>query len=107
MLRFLALGRPLLRAALIHFADASGLEQALAAVALISQSAAAGDGIEHALMQRADEVSEALRVGAESKMTLHNPWNLFQHQNRGKGWSPAKMASMYKTWRASSKDKMP
>ncbi|CAL1146551.1 unnamed protein product, partial [Cladocopium goreaui] len=31
---------------------------ALAAVALISQSAAAGDGIEHALMQRADEVSE-------------------------------------------------
>ena len=90
-----------------HCADASGLEQALAAVALISQSAAAGDGIEHALMQRADEVSEALRVGAESKMTLHNPWNLFQHQNRGKGWSPAKMASMYKTWRASSKDKMP
>ena len=90
-----------------HFADASGLEQALAAVARISQSAAAGDGIEHALMQRADEVSEALRVGAESKMTLHNPWNLFQHQNRGKGWSPAKMASMYKTWRASSKDKMP
>ena len=90
-----------------HFADASGLEQALAAVARISQSAAAGDGIEHALMQRADEVSEALRVGAESKVTLHNPWNLFQHQNRGKGWSPAKMASMYKTWRASSKDKMP
>ena len=90
-----------------HFADASGLEQALAAVAQISESAAAGGGIEHALMQRAGEVSEALRVGAESKATLHNPWNLFQHQNRGKGWSPAKMASMYKTWRASPKDKMP
>ena len=55
------------------------LEAMAAESARISQSAAAGDGIEHALMQRADEVSEALRVGAESKMTLHNPWNLFQH----------------------------
>jgi hypothetical protein len=86
------------------FADASGLEQALAAVAQIS---AADGGIEHALMQRAGEVSEALRVGAESKATLHNPWNLFQHQNSGKGWSPAKMTSMYKTWRSSPKDRMP
>ena len=87
-----------------RFADVPGLEQALAAVAQIS---AADGGIEHALMQRAGEVSEALRVGAESKATLHNPWNLFQHQNRGKGWSPAKMASMYKTWRSSPKDRMP
>ena len=87
------------------FADASGLEQALAAVAQIS---VADGGIEHALMQRAGEVSEALRVGAESKATLHNPWNLFQHQNRGKGWSPAKMSAMYKKWKGHpGKDKMP
>ena len=90
-----------------HFADVPGLEQALAAVARISESAAAGGGIEHALMQRAGEVSEALLGGEGSEMTLHNPWNLFQHENRGKGWSPAKMSAMYKKWRSSEKDKMP
>jgi hypothetical protein len=80
-----------------HFADASGLEQALAAAARISQSAAAGDGIEHALMQRADEVSEALRVGAESKMTLHNPWNLFQHQCTRPGEHPPRIKCLEPT----------
>ena len=91
-----------------HFADAAGLEQALAAVARISQSAAVGGGgIEHALMQRAGEVSEALLGGERSEMTLHNPWNLFQHENRGKGWSPAQMSKMYKKWRNHQKDKMP
>ena len=80
-------------------AEAAGLEQAL--------RAAAGDGIERALRQRADEVREALRVGGGSKIDLHNPWNLFQHENRGKGWSPAKMSAMYKKWRPSEKDKMP
>ena len=91
-----------------HFADASGLEQALAAVARISESAAAGGGIEHALKQRAGEVSEALLGGGRSEMTLHNPWDLFQHEHRGKGWSPAKMSAMYKKWKGHpGKDKMP
>ena len=90
-----------------HFADVPGLEQALAAVARISESAAAGGGIEHALMQRAGEVSEALRGGERSEMTLHNPWNLFQHEHRGKGWSPAQMSKMYKKWRNHHQDKMP
>ena len=39
-------------------AEAAGLEQAL--------RAAAGDGIERALRQRADEVREALRIGGGS-----------------------------------------
>ncbi|CAL1126203.1 unnamed protein product [Cladocopium goreaui] len=62
-----------------RFADVPGLEQALAAVAQIS---AADGGIEHALMQRAGEVSEALRVGAESKATLHNPWSAKSRRTR-------------------------
>ena len=91
-----------------HFADASGLEQALRAVAEISSASAADCvSVENAFQRRAAEVSEALLGGERSEATLHNPWNLFQHEHRGKGWSPAKMASMYKTWRASSKDKMP
>ena len=89
------------------FADVPGLEQALAAVAEISGHAAADGGFERALQQRAAEVSEALGVGAESKLNLHNPWNLFQHEHRGKGWSPAQMSKMYKKWRNHHKDKMP
>ena len=46
-------------------------------------------------------------LGARSVTDLHNPWNLFQHENRGKGWSPAKMACMYTKWRQHPKDKMP
>jgi hypothetical protein len=76
-------------------------------VAEISGHAAADGGFERALQQRAAEVSEALGVGAESKLNLHNPWNLFQHEHRGKGWSPAQMSKMYKKWRNHHKDKMP
>ena len=91
-----------------HFADVPGLEQALAAVAEISGHAAAGGDIERALQRRAAEVSEALLGGERSEMTLHNPWNLFQHEHRGKGWSPAKMSAMYKEWKGHpGKDKMP
>ena len=64
-------------------------------------------GVESALQRHAAGVSEALAGGERSEMTLHNPWNLFQHENRGKGWSPAKMSAMYKKWRSSEKDKMP
>ena len=89
-------------------ADVSGLEQALRAVAGISSAAAAdGVSVESALQRRAAEVSEALGVGERSEMTLHNPWNLFQHEHRGKGWSPAQMSKMYKKWRNHHKDKMP
>ena len=88
-------------------ADVSGLEQALSAVAEISGHAAAGGDIERALQRRAAEVSEALLGGERSEMTLHNPWNLFQHEHRGKGWSPAQMSKMYKKWRNHHKDKMP
>ena len=89
-------------------AEAAGLEQALRAVAAISERAAAdGVSVESALRRHAAGVSEALRVGGGSKIDLHNPWNLFQHEHRGKGWSPAKMSAMYKKWRSSEKDKMP
>ena len=72
-------------------ADVSGLEQALRAVAEISSAAAAdGVSVESALQRHAAGVSEALLGGERSEMTLHNPWNLFQHEHRGKGWSPAK-----------------
>ena len=74
-----------------------GLEQALRAVAEISSAAAAdGVSVENALQRRAAEVSEALLGGERSETTLHNPWNLFQHEHRGKGWSPAQMSKMYK-----------
>ena len=39
------------------------------------------------------------------KLDLHNPWNLFQHENKGKGWSPQKMAAMYKVWKTNPKRK--
>ena len=41
------------------------------------------------------------------KLDLHNPWNLFQHENKGKGWSPQKMAAMHKVWKTNPKRKMP
>jgi len=89
-------------------ADVSGLEQALRAVAEISSAAAAdGVSVENALQRRAAEVSEALLGGERSETTLHNPWNLFQHEHRGKGWSPAQMSKMYKEWRNHQKDKTP
>ena len=89
-------------------ADVSGLEQALRAVAAISGRAVAdGVSLEQAMRQHAAGVSEALRVGGRSVTDLHNPWNLFQHENRGKGWSPAKVACMYTKWRQHPKDKMP
>jgi len=89
-------------------ADVSGLEQALRAVAEISSAAAAdGVSVENAMQRRAAEVSEALLGGERSETTLHNPWNLFQHEHRGKGWSPAQMSKMYKKWRNHHKDKMP
>ena len=92
--------------ALILFADAeaAGLEQALRAVAEISACAAAdGVSVESALQRHAAGVSEALRVGGQSIRDLHNPWNLFQHEHRGKGWSPAQMSKMYKKWRNHAK----
>jgi len=89
-------------------AEAAGLEQALRAVAEISARAAAdGVSVESALQRHAAGVSEALLGGERSEMTLHNPWNLFQHEHRGKGWSPAQMSKMYKKWRNHQKDKMP
>jgi hypothetical protein len=88
-------------------AEAAGLEQALRAVAEISGRAAAdGVSVESALPRHAAGVSEALLVGGSIR-DLHNPWNLFQHEHRGKGWSPAKMSAMYKKWKDHPKDKMP
>ena len=47
-------------------------------------------------------VSEAVRVNGRSLKDLKNPWNLFQNENKGKGWSPQVMAAMYKQWRSSN-----
>ena len=89
-------------------ADDDGLEQAMRTVAAISERAAAdGASLEQAMQQHAARVSGALRVGEQSSKDLHNPWNLFQHEPRGKGWSPAKMPAMHKKWRQHPKDKMP
>ena len=43
-------------------------------------------------------VSEAVRVDGKSLKDLKNPWNIFQIENKGKGWSPQVMAAMYKQW---------
>ena len=89
-------------------ADDDGLEQAMRAVAAISERASAdGASLEQAMQQHTARVSEALKVGEQSPNDLHNPWDLFQHEHRGKGWSPAKMSAMYRKWRHHPKDKMP
>ena len=35
----------------------------------------------------------------EGGIAFNNPWNLFQHLNRKKGWSQKKMSEMYKIWK--------
>lgn len=97
-------------------ADGSGPVQAAAAAAGSSRAggsgpvqaaAAAGSsstgvsGPEQATA--AADVSEARR----SPMEMYNPWNLFQQEHKGKGWSAAKMSAMYKKWRSNPKFKMP
>jgi hypothetical protein len=41
----------------------------------------------------------ALLRGGEDVQTEHvpeNPWNRFQHENKGRGWSKATMSKKYK-----------
>ena len=87
----LALCRPLC------LVDSSGLEQAAAAA---GSSSTGVSGPEQATA--AAVVGEARR----SPMEMYNPWNLFQQEHKGKGWSPAKMSAMYKKWRSNPKFKM-
>ena len=87
-------------------AASNGPEQALAsscttaasssaaAVALSVAAVAASASDQQNPVQHAAEVRDGRIFGG-----LHNPWNLFQHEHRGKGWSPAKMSSMYQKWR--------
>ena len=95
-------------------AASNGPEQALAsscttaasssaaAVALSVAAVAASASDQQNPVQHAADVRDGRIFGG-----LHNPWNLFQHEHRGKGWSPAKMSSMYQKWRGNPKDKMP
>ena len=57
---------------------AAAAERALSLAAVVSASSVVSSGKDPA-------------DGAEIK----NPWNLFQHENRNKGWTPQKMAEMY------------
>ena len=51
--------------------------------------------------------AEGGSVGAHLNLDLHNPWSLFQHENKGKGWSPQKISAMYKAWKTNPRRKMP
>ena len=90
--------------------DGAGPEQASSAAA--ERSSAANRDPEQVLAAvpppsaAGAAVSEAVRVDGKSLKDLKNPWNLFQNENKGKGWSPQVMAAMYKQWR-SGKYQMP
>ena len=98
--------------------DVAGPEQALTAAAVRSSAAAERSlaAAHHDPVQvlaavpppraAGAAVSEAVRVDGRSLKDLKNPWNLFQNENKGKGWSPQVMAAMYKQWR-SGKYQMP
>ena len=90
--------------------DGAGPEQAFSAAA--ERSSAANRDPEQVLAAvpppsaAGAAVSQAVRVDGKSLKDLKNPWNLFQNENKGKGWSPQVMAAMYKQWR-SGKYQMP
>ena len=60
-------------------------------------------GLEGAENDENGEMLEALRnLNPKSKpkaKSIQNPWNRFQHENAGRGWSMAKMQEEYYKWR--------
>lgn len=87
----LALASPSIASGTASAAAVGG--EACAAEAWPSSSTASGS--EHAA---------AMREGSPKEM-ISNPWNKFQHEMRGKGFSKATMAKLYK--HSKSKTKMP
>eukprot|EP00438_Fugacium_kawagutii_P016578 Skav227406 [mRNA] locus=scaffold3215:490010:490813:- [translate_table: standard] len=45
--------------------------------------------------------STTTRADPEKNLTFRfkNPWNKFQHEHQGKGWTPEQMSMMYKLWK--------
>ena len=74
--------------------------RALAADAASSASSAAAAAERALSLAAVVSASSEARVVSSGKdpadgAEIKNPWNLFQHENRNKGWTPQKMAEMY------------
>ena len=88
----------------LRFAASSTAAGASSSIAADLRRAADGSAGSSAADGRA-AASAAAEGG--NRFELHNPWNLFQQENKGKGWSPQMMSAMYKKWRSNPKSKMP
>ena len=78
------------------------------AVAAVSRRAAAdGVSLEQAVEQHADRVSEALLDEVQASKALHNPWNLFQHENKARVGRWQRCLLCRRCGDPTPKDKMP
>ena len=77
-----------------------------------SVSALVGSGVEEQSLPRNAASSsvgprEAGVEYTDGGIAFHNPWSLFQHLRRGKGWSPQQMSAMYQKWKSKRRWQMP